>query len=127
MPAHFTRYPNSNLQIFEANSRGALRASHELLIDSELLGTGGTLRVPGHIWRAMQRRGAWIEPVLVTEWSRMMRNYAQRMGLVVGAGEAESALVWIEMPDASERIDPPPPADDRRGVIPALIGDKGSG
>ena len=96
MPAHFTRYPNSNVQIFEANSRRALRASRELLIDSELLGTDGTLCVPGHIWRAMQRMGAWIEPVLVAEWSRMMRNYAERMGLVVGAGEAESALVWIE-------------------------------
>jgi hypothetical protein len=80
MPAHFTRYPNSNVQIFEANSRRALRASRELLIDSELLGTDGTLRVPGHIWRAMQRMGAWIEPVLVAEWSRMMRHYAEWLG-----------------------------------------------
>jgi SAM-dependent methyltransferase len=96
MPAHFTRYPNSNVQIFAATSRRPIRAARKLLIDSEVLGACGMLRVPGHIWRAMQRMGAWIEPVLVAEWSRMMRNYAERMGLPVRAGKAEDALVWIE-------------------------------
>jgi hypothetical protein len=95
MPVNFTRYPNSSSRIFEAASLRGPRARGALLIDNDLLTSYGVLRVPGHVWRAMQRMGAWIEPVLIAEWARMMRNYAERMGLVIKSGEAETSLTWI--------------------------------
>jgi SAM-dependent methyltransferase len=96
MPAHFTRYPNSDRPVFDAMPSTAFRAKGELVIDNELLSSYGWLRVPGHVWRAMQPLGAWIEPVLVAEWARMMRTYAERMGRIIPAGEAEAALIWLD-------------------------------
>ena len=44
----------------------------------------------------MQRLGAWVEPVLVSEWSRMMREYRERMGRCIPPGVAEASLAWLE-------------------------------
>jgi SAM-dependent methyltransferase len=96
MPANFTRYPNSTSRVFEAAASPAPRLRDALIVEGEALTGFGTLRVPGHVWRAMQRMGAWIEPVLVAEWARMMREYGERMGIAVKPGEAEDALTWIE-------------------------------
>jgi len=96
MPANFIRYPNSEARIFHATPAWAPRTRDSLVIDSELMGAYGVITVPGHVWRAMQRLGAWIEPVLVSEWARMMRNYAERMGRNLAAGLVEAALVWLE-------------------------------
>jgi hypothetical protein len=67
-----------------------------LLLDGSALTAYGKIAVPGHVWRAMQRLGAWIEPVLVSEWSRMMREYGERMGRYVSPGVAEASLGWLE-------------------------------
>ena len=40
--------------------------------------------------------GAWIEPLLLAEWSRLTRNYAVRMGMEVPPGSVEARLVWSE-------------------------------
>jgi hypothetical protein len=96
MPANFIRYPNSELRIFGASPARALRAQATLSLDGGTLAAYGSLTVPGHVWRAMQRLGAWIEPVLVAEWARMMRDYGERMGRAVAPGVAEAALAWLE-------------------------------
>jgi hypothetical protein len=44
----------------------------------------------------MSRFGAWIEPMLVAEWARLTRTYADRMGLAVAPGAVEAALAWTE-------------------------------
>jgi hypothetical protein len=96
MPATFTRYPNSGAPVFGAAVARALRIGEELVLDADLLRAYGTLTVPGHVWRAMQRLSAWIEPVLVAEWARLVRAYGERMGRVVAPGEVEQALVWLD-------------------------------
>jgi len=98
MPATFTTYPNSNKPVFLASPARARRmgAVGPLQIEAETLRAYGSLRVPGHIWRAMQRFGAWIEPLLVAEWSLKMRQYGERMGREISSGAAEEALIWIE-------------------------------
>jgi hypothetical protein len=95
MPANFTCYPNSNERVFVAR-RGRSRTEPHLFIDPQLLWTYGSLRVPGHVWRAMQRLGAWIEPVLVSEWARLIRSYADREGRSLPLGSVEAALSWKE-------------------------------
>jgi len=96
MPAHFIRYPNSTVPVFEASPKRPPRPGHELILDAETLRAYGSLGVPGPVWRTLQRLGAWIEPVLISEWSRLIQNFGQRMGRAVAPGEAEAALLWID-------------------------------
>jgi len=95
MPANFTRYTNSSARVFGATLRRAPKAS-PLALDPQSLAEFGSLSVPGHVWRAMQRLGAWIDPVLTAEWARLMRGYAERRGSPMPPGQAEAALAWTE-------------------------------
>lgn len=96
MPANFTRFPNSDRRVFDAQRKRPPRAGDRLVLDVEALRGWGTLLVPGNVWRAMTRFGPWIDPVLVTEWARLMRRYAARMGMDIPPGQAEAALEWQE-------------------------------
>lgn len=95
MPANFTRYPNSAERVFGAAYGRTARAAL-LSLDTDTLAQFGSLAVPGHVWRAMQRLGAWIEPVLAAEWARLTRGYAERQGRTLLPGEVEVALAWTE-------------------------------
>jgi len=95
MPANFTRYPNSDAQVFGV-TRGRRVGLSTTVLDLETLRGWGLIEVPGHLWRAMSRFGSWIEPMLVAEWSRLIGTYAERMGLAIGPGAAEAALAWTE-------------------------------
>jgi SAM-dependent methyltransferase len=95
MPANFTRYPNSTSRVFDT-AYGSPRIRGAIALDAATLAEFGTITVPGHVWRAMQRLGAWIEPVLVSEWARMIKGYAERQGAALPPGVVEAALEWIE-------------------------------
>ncbi len=96
MPANFIRFPNADTRVFTATPATPPRLRGELMLDGELLGTFGSLTVPGHVWRTLQRLGAWVEPVLVAEWARLVRAYGERMGRPVVLGEVEAALAWLD-------------------------------
>jgi SAM-dependent methyltransferase len=95
MPVRYTTLPNSPLRVFETNSL-TVRAAAAFTLDADLLAAFGDLSVPGPIWRTMLRLGAWIEPVLVGEWARLIKDYALTMGRVLAPGEVEARLVWQE-------------------------------
>lgn len=95
MPANFTRFPGSHQRVFAVTRRRAGLGIGTGL-DLARLGAWGSIVVPGHLWRALSRFGAWIEPMLVAEWARLSRGYAERMGVLVGPGAAEAALEWRE-------------------------------
>lgn len=95
MPVTFTRYPNSDTQVFGV-SRSRRGGASATVLDLQALLGWGLIEVPGHLWRAMSRFGSWIEPMLVAEWSRLIRVYADRLGLAVAPGAAEAALAWVE-------------------------------
>lgn len=94
-PANFTTYPGSDVRVFAAVA-GRTPRSVSLILDGESLSLFGTISVPGHVWRAMQRLGAWIEPVLVAEWARLIRGYATGQGRELAPGLFETALAWVE-------------------------------
>lgn len=96
MPANFTRYPNSDQPVFEAAPARAPRHRGEIVMDAETLRGFGVIGVPGPVWRTLQRLGAWVEPVLVSEWARLIQGFALRMGRFVASGEAEAALRWLD-------------------------------
>lgn len=95
MPANFTRFPNSERRVFEVMKLRSGRPREVALTVTELR-RWGTLVVPGHLWRALTRFGPWIEPMLVAEWARLSRSYADRMALPITTGVAEAALEWRE-------------------------------
>lgn len=96
MPANFTRYPNSEVRIFEASPVRAPRVRDQIRMDAETLWTFGGIGVPGPVWRTLQRLGAWVEPVLISEWARLIQGFGDRMGRAVAPGEAEAALQWLD-------------------------------
>ncbi len=96
MPAHFTRYPNSDQPVFAAAPSRVPRAKDQIVMDAETLRSFGTLGVPGPVWRTLQRLGSWVEPVLVAEWVRLMEGFALRMGREVAPGQGEAALRWLD-------------------------------
>lgn len=95
MPANFTRFPNSDRRVFEITRSQRAKAKGAAL-DLHQLSAWGTLVIPGHLWRALSRFGAWIEPMLIGEWSRLIRSYGDRMQFPVAPGIVEAALEWRE-------------------------------
>ncbi|MFC7556575.1 hypothetical protein ACFQU7_36665 [Pseudoroseomonas wenyumeiae] len=95
MPATYMTYPNGGpILPVERGRPGA--APGALLIDAAYLQSFGSLRVPLHLWRALQRFSAWVEPALVAEWTRLMADYARRKGQALDQGQAAQAMVWSE-------------------------------
>lgn len=74
MPAHHITYPGSEQQVFIAGPERA-RRTHSFVLDSGFLRSFGSLRIPRHLWQAMSRYAAWIEPALLNEWIGLMRSY----------------------------------------------------
>jgi hypothetical protein len=95
MPVRYITLPNSTRQVFDVTSSSRGHRSGGTLT-AEVLQGWGTLSAPGPLWRTMQRLGAWIEPLLLAEWSRIMKSYAVRMGLDIPPGTVETWLQWIE-------------------------------
>lgn len=73
-----------------------VRVTGPVMLASETLAAWGHLSVPGPLWRTLLRLGAWVEPVLVAEWARLIRGYAVRIGRACEPGAVEAHLGWDE-------------------------------
>lgn len=95
MPAKYLRWPASENPIFEICRRRQTSAPSQLLIDEAFLSSFGDFRVPIEIWQALTHYNVWIEPVLVSEWVRLIETYS-------GPGRpdirmlAHSLLAWAD-------------------------------
>jgi SAM-dependent methyltransferase len=102
MPAKYLRWPASDQPIFEIRSLRRTTTPSPLSVDMPFLWSFGELRVPLQIWQALTRYNVWIEPVLISEWVRLVEGYA-------GSGEpnvrqlAHSLLAWAD-PERDTRI-----------------------
>jgi SAM-dependent methyltransferase len=96
MPAQFTRYPNSETPVFDAAPARAPGVRDEIIMDVETLRAYGTIGVPGPVWRTLQRLGAWVEPVLVSEWARLIESFGPGTGRIIAPGAAAAALQWLD-------------------------------
>jgi hypothetical protein len=77
MPAKFTSFP-TGLRVYGVTSGRKPRLVRELVLDPDYLRSFGELLVPETIWRALTRFNVWIEPALVAEWIRIMKDYLWR-------------------------------------------------
>ncbi len=70
------------------------RAPAVLIIDEAYLRRFGELLIPVHLWRALSRFDAWIEPAIVAEWIRLMQGYARGQGREVSDAKIARAMQW---------------------------------
>lgn len=95
MPAHYTTYANG-APVFPVRRADRVPRPRTITLNAEYLSSFGQMHMPLHLWRALQRYDAWIEPALVTEWARLMKDYADRQGRRIEDGQVTAAMVWSE-------------------------------
>ena len=96
MPANFLTWPGTAEQVMKAIKASAGRSPFDLLLNESYLRSFGEMLVPTHLWRALARYDAWIEPALVAEWVRLMHGYAEHQGRILDAGVVAKAMEWAE-------------------------------
>ncbi len=94
MPAKHLTYADDR-PVFETIYQAQRPRRGGLRIDREYLWSFGTTRVPLPVWNALRRMAAWIEPMLVAEWARLMQGYAANQ-MRLREGDAMAALHWQE-------------------------------
>jgi protein-L-isoaspartate O-methyltransferase len=95
MPARYLRWPSSDKPIFEICRRRQTSAPSQLLIDEAFLWSFGDFRIPLEIWQALTHYNVWIEPVLVSEWVRLIESYSAGRRPDVRM-LAHSLLAWVD-------------------------------
>ena len=71
-------------------------------LDAPYLWAFGDFSVPRHLWRAFQRYNVWIEPAVMTEWVRLMNQYARNQGRKIDEATVAEATAWPEPERAAE-------------------------
>ena len=102
MPAKHTSFPNGP-RVYGVKSGRSLRLVRELVLDLDYLRSFGELLVPEPIWRALTRFNVWIEPALVAEWIRIMKDYMTNQGRPVAEETFYLATRWSD-PERDVRV-----------------------
>lgn len=95
MPANYLTYPRGG-RILETTRTRVARPNGGLVLDGPALAAFGTMRVPRHLWTAMQRFAAWVEPALMSEWARLMQGYAAGQERRLEPGAVAAAMTWSD-------------------------------
>ena len=97
MPCKFITFPNSAESVFEVSSK-SVRAKDSLFLDLTTLKHWGEFSLPEHLWIAFSRYACWIEPVLVSEWTKTMAGYQGNRQYQAPEQQHKlvNALNWLE-------------------------------
>jgi SAM-dependent methyltransferase len=95
MPAHYMTFPGGG-PVLGANRKAQRRRPAAVKLDEPYLWSFGELLLPRHIWQALQRFDVWIEPALVSEWSRLIRFYASQQERDIDDGCITRAMRWSD-------------------------------
>lgn len=97
MPAHYLTFADGH-PIFPTRygRRFKVATSSNLIINGDFLWCYGQTNVPLHLWVALRRLAAWIEPMLLAEWTSLIESYAARQGREVSLRSIGEALRWID-------------------------------
>ena len=95
MPARYLTFPGGDGPVFPV-VRAPGRRSSTAMLDAAYLRSFGELRVPLHLWQAMQRYACWVEPALTAEWVRLMKGYAGGQGRTLKPDAVAAGTLWSE-------------------------------
>ena len=77
--------------------RGRVAGPQRLLLDEAYLSGFGHLRLPQHLYTALQRFDAWIEPALLAEWAQAdQRLCAARKPASKTGGRRRMTGCWVK-------------------------------
>ena len=97
MPIKHMTYPGGEQKPILRVSPGArTRKPGEVLLDEDYLFGFGEVRVPETLWQALRKHALWVEPVVISEWTEMIRVYARRQERAVDESELRDAMVWAD-------------------------------
>ena len=97
------------MSLLIARNRAARITPATLSLDADYLRASfGWVRVPTHLWRAMRRNAAWIELTLVSEWARLMRDYAKGQERNLAEETIIRSMQWADRSRASGLTAPRP-------------------
>lgn len=94
-PAYYTTFPNGG-PVFPTKKRRTRSNPREVVLDEAYLWHFGEMLVPIHLWHSLQRFTVWIEPALITEWARLMDEYATRAGNRLSPEKMALAMKWSD-------------------------------
>ena len=95
MPVQHLTHPDGS-NILAVTRHGRVAGPKHLLLDEAYLSSFGHLRLPQHLYTALQRFDAWIEPALLAEWARLIKGYALRQHRTVDENTLVAALAWSD-------------------------------
>jgi SAM-dependent methyltransferase len=95
MPARHLTFADDT-PVFPAEARRLRSSDAALPLTTEVFWALGRLRVPLHVWQAMRRMAAWIEPMLLAAWVQQTRDFATRAGGTLATDDVLDALRWLE-------------------------------
>ena len=95
MPATYVTYQGGG-QVFPVTKSRRLSRPSSIHLNRAYLFSFGEMLVPRHLWQTLQRFGAWIEPAIVAEWSRLVQSYALGRGTQVDDNALAAAMTWEE-------------------------------
>jgi len=78
MPAHYTTYPGSSTQVFQAQLGGVRRSPRPLELNRDYLAQFGRFRIPAALWLSMGQYACWLEPAIVNEWVKLMQGWDEK-------------------------------------------------
>jgi hypothetical protein len=95
MPANFMTYPNGGT-ILPVQRKSRTPRPSRLQLNETYLASFGEMLIPRHLWLALQRFDVWIEPAIIAEWTRMMKDYAGRQGREIDDRGIAAAMTWAD-------------------------------
>ena len=95
MPAKFLTLHDGS-PVFPVATRKPGRAAVGGRLDAPYLWSFGSFSVPRHLWRAFQRYNVWIEPAIIEEWVRLMKQYAGNQVREFRESDVVQAMTWSE-------------------------------
>lgn len=97
MPIRYMTYPGDpEEQILKADARRSGRWKGGLTLDEDYLYSFGEIRIAEDLWQALRKHSVWVEPVVVSEWSEMIREYAGGKNEQVDEARLRAAMAWSD-------------------------------
>ena len=97
MPVRYMTYPNGTRPILPVHGPvTASRVPGGVRLDAPYLASFGTMRVPAHLWAAIRRFSAWIEPAIIAEWIRVTQRYGAKQGRSLDEARLAAAMTWSD-------------------------------
>ena len=96
MPAHYMTFPGTKDPVFNAFRKKPIRRAGYIFLDESYLRSFGEMQIPLHLWKALSRYDAWIEPAIQSEWIRLMESYQDRPDHKKDFSAMIEAMKWSE-------------------------------